>query len=131
MKKISGKLIALPPAILAVAGLTGFRETPRTKTDSHPNILLIMVDQMQTPPEGYAPNEGAVQDMKEILGFRNLSPGNTYSHYFQGLMRLRQNAVILKKHYTASAASVPSRSCIMTGQYPTVTGVERTDGLFK
>ncbi|MEI7983592.1 MAG: sulfatase-like hydrolase/transferase, partial [Bacteroidota bacterium] len=44
---------------------------------------------------------------------------------------MRQNAVVLKKHYTASAASVPSRSCIMTGQYPTETGVTQTDGLFK
>jgi arylsulfatase A-like enzyme len=90
-----------------------------------------MVDQMRTPPEGYGPNEGAVQDLKEILGFRPLTPDNTYTQYFQGLMRLRQNSVVMKKHYTASAASVPSRSTIMTGQYATVTGVTQTDGLFK
>ena len=131
MKKISGKLISLPPALLAVAALTGFRDTPPARIATHPNILLIMVDQMQTPPEGYGADEGAVQELKEILGFRPLSAGNSYTRFFPGLLRLRQNAVVMKKHYTASAASVPSRSCIMTGQYSSVTGVDQTDGLFK
>lgn len=131
MKKNLEKFISIPPVILAAASLSGFSDTPPAKTDTHPNILLIMVDQMQTPPEGYGPNEGAVQGLKEILGFRPISPGNTYTQYFEGLMRLRQNSVVMKKHYTASAASVPSRSAIMTGQYSTVTGVEHTDGLFK
>ena len=131
MKKISGKFITLPPTLLAVAALTGFREIPPARIETHPNILLIMVDQMQTPPEGYGPNQGAVQNLKEIMGFRPLSSGNSYTQFFPGMIRLRQNAVVLKKHYTASAASVPSRSCIMTGQYSPVTGVEHTDGLFK
>ena len=131
MKKISGRYFSLPPVILAVAGLTGFKDTTPARHNQHPNILLIMVDQMQTPPEGYKAGEGAVQDLKEILGFKPLSDGNSYSRFFPGLLRLRQNAVILKKHYTASSASVPSRSCIMTGQYSTVTGVTQTDGLFK
>lgn len=121
----------LPPSMLAVAALSGFRDTPPPRGDTHPNILLIMVDQMQTPPEGYTSEQGAVQDLKEILGFRQLTPGNSYTGYFSGLMRLRQNAVVCKKHYTASAASVPSQSCIMTGQYPDITGVTQTDGLFK
>jgi arylsulfatase A-like enzyme len=124
-------LLTLPPSLLAVAGLTGFKEIPPSKPQSHPNILLIMVDQMQTPPEGYGSNEGAAQGIKEVLGFRPISQGNTFTQYFQGFMRLRQNAVVMKKHYTASAASVPSRCCIMTGEYPTVTGVTQTDGLFK
>ncbi len=131
MKKIPRKYISLPPTLLAVAAFTGFREIPPARNPAHPNILLIMVDQMQTPPEGYGSNEGAVRDLKEIVGFRQLSPGNAYTKFFPGLLRLRQNAVILKEHYTASAASVPSRSCIMTGQYPMVTGVTQTDGLFK
>lgn len=131
MKKIPSQFISLPPTLLAVAALTGFREIPPARNTDHPNILLIMVDQMQTPPEGYGSKEGAVQDLKEILGFRPVSSGNTYQQFFPGFLRLQQNAVVLKKHYTASAASVPSRSCIMTGQYPTVTGVTQTDGLFK
>lgn len=124
-------LRSLPPSLLAVTTLTSYGGNPKSRTENHPNILLIMVDQMQTPPEGYGPLEGAVPELKEILGFRSLTPGNTYTQYFPGLMRLRQNSVILKKHYTASAASVPSRCCIMTGQFPNITGVEQTDGLFK
>jgi len=131
MKKIPGKYLGLPSAVLAVAGLTGFRETPPAKPPEHPNILLIMVDQMQTPPVGYGPTEGAVQELKDILSFRKVAAGNSYSQFFPGLLRLQKNAVVLKKHYTASAASVPSRCCIMTGEYPTVTGVTQTDGLFK
>lgn len=124
-------MISLTPALFAAGAISGFCEMPPTKTETHPNILLIMVDQMQTPPEGYGPNEGAVQDLKEILGFRPLSQKNAYTQFFPGLMRLRQNAVVMKKHYTASAASVPSRSCILTGQYQTTTGLNQTDGLFK
>lgn len=114
-------------------GIVGFGTGPGCSSDSQgkPNILLIMVDQMQTPPEGYGRDEGAAQGLKEVLGFRTLSSGNTYSKYFPGLLRLRQNAVVMRKHYTASAACVPSRTCIMTGQYPSVTGVDQTDGAYK
>jgi arylsulfatase A-like enzyme len=131
MKTYLGKISNISPALLALTALNGFSQSPQPQTDTHPNILLIMVDQMRTPPEGYGANEGAAQGLKEILGFRPISPGNTYTQYFDGMMRLRQNAVVLKKHYTASSASVPSRSCIMTGQYPCETGVTQTDGLFK
>ena len=132
MKRIPCQaILSLPPSLLALTTLTSFSDLPKQKTDSRPNILLIMVDQMQTPPAGYGPMEGAVQDLKEVIGFMPATPGNTYSEYFPGLMRLRQNSVVLKRHYTASAASVPSRCCIMTGQYPGLTGVTQTDGLFK
>jgi len=122
---------SLPTTLLAATGLSGFSQISQTPSGVHPNILLIMVDQMQTPPEGYDSTQGAAQGLKEILGFRSLSPGNPYTQYFQGMMRLRQNSVVLKKNYTASSASVPSRCCIMTGQYPDCTGVTQTDGLFK
>ena len=98
MKRIPGKFLGLPPALLAIAGLTGFSDKSPSMTIAHPNILLIMVDQIQTPPEGYGPNEGAVQELKEIMGFRPLSSGNSYTQFFPGMIRLRQNAVVLKKH---------------------------------
>ncbi|MBP1701979.1 MAG: type phosphodiesterase / nucleotide pyrophosphatase family protein [Chloroflexi bacterium] len=95
---------------------------------SHPNILLLLVDQQRIPP-AYGPDEGEAQGLKEILGFRPISPDNPFIQFFPGYLRLRQNAVVLRTHYTASAACVPSRTCIMTGSYS--TGVEQTDGGFK
>jgi len=123
---------AMLSGIVGISTLTGCdSDGDDNNSKSPPNILLIMVDQMQTPPEGYNPDEGPAEGLKEILGFRALSSDNPYTRFFPGLLRLRQNAVVLRKHYTASAACVPSRTCIMTGQYPSVTGVDQTDGIFK
>ena len=122
---------AMLTGVVGLGTFTGCSSDDDNNEKSHPNILLIMVDQMQTPPEGYEPDEGPAQGLKEILGFRKLSPDNPYARFFPGLLRLRQNAVVMRKHYTASSACVPSRTCIMTGQYPCVTGVTQTDGLFK
>lgn len=133
MKKISRReFISATAKVLAVAPFAGTlgMHSPDFH-GSRPNFLLILVDQMQTPPEGYSADEGAVQDLKEILGFRPLSPGNQYARYFPGLLRLRQNSVVMRKHYTASAACVPSRTCIMTGQYASETAADQTDGMFK
>jgi len=138
MKELTRReFISTPPKILAVAALTGAIgsipgcSSSDSNNRTNPNVLLLMVDQMQTPPEGYRPDEGAAQGLKEILGFRPLSANNSFAQFFPGLLRLRQNAVVLRKHYTASAACVPSRTCIMTGQYPAVTGVDQTDGIYK
>lgn len=99
---------------------------------SHPNILLLMVDQQHMPPPGYGPDEGLVQGLKEILGFqKTISPDNPFTQCFPGFLRLRQNAVVMRTHYTVSSACTPSRTSIMTGQYPNVTGVYATDGMFK
>ncbi len=121
----SAKILASAPLAGAMGTLHGCsRKVP-------PNILVLMVDQMQTPPEGYGDDEGAAPGLKEILGFRPLSSENEYAKYFEGLLRLRQNAVVMRKHYTASAACVPSRASIMTGLYPNQTGVTQTDGNYK
>ncbi len=121
----TAKALAAAPLAGAVGTLSG------CSNKSRPNILVLMVDQMQTPPEGYGDDEGAVRGLKEILGFRPLSPDNAYTQYFKGFLRLRQNAVVMRKHHTASAACVPSRASIMTGQYPSRTGVTQTDGNYK
>jgi len=97
-------------------------------TQSHPNMLLLMVDQQRMPP-AYGPDQGEAPGLKEILGFQEISAGNPFTQFFPGYLRLRQNAVVLRTHYTASAACVPSRTCIMTGSYR--TGVDETDGMFK
>jgi arylsulfatase A-like enzyme len=131
MKKMTRReFIKTPPKILAAAALGSAAGAIPAQSDS-PNVLLIMVDQMQTPPEGYGADEGAAQGMKEIFGFRSLSPDNEFTRFFPGLLRLRQNAVVMRRHHTAAAACVPSRTSILTGQYPSVTGVDQTDGLFK
>jgi len=133
MKKVTRRnFISTTTKILVGAPLAGALGTLSGCTNKgRPNILVLMVDQMQTPPEGYGDNEGAIPGLKEIFGFRPLSDDNEYTRFFPGLMRLRKNAVVMRKHYTSSAACVPSRASIMTGLYPCQTGVTQTDGLFK
>ena len=104
-------------------------EGEQSSPQSRPNILFLMMDQLHTPPQGYAEGEGVLTGIKEILGFQQLSAGNHYEKFFKGFMRLRRNAVVLRTHYTAAAACTPSRACIMTGQYN--TGVNYTPGLFR
>jgi arylsulfatase A-like enzyme len=97
-----------------------------------PNILLITCDQFQFPRFAYGPEHGFHQDLKEVLGFQKLRPGNTYEQYFPGLKMLRDGpTVVLRNHTIASSACTPSRAVIYTGQYGTKTGVTQTDGLFK
>lgn len=97
-----------------------------------PNILLIVVDEMRQVPPGYGPNEGEAPGLKEILGFaQRLSPDNPFVDFFPGLLRLRKNSVVLRQHYTASAACSPSRTTFLTGQYPTLHGVTQVNGSFK
>jgi arylsulfatase A-like enzyme len=132
------EFLSIPPKALAAAllsGSVGLGTGPGCSggdgniEPSHPNILLLMVDQQQIPPQGYGPEEGVVRGLKEIFGFEQLSPDNSFTKFFPAFLRLRQNGVVLRTHYTASSACVPSRACIMTGQY--TTGVDQTTGLFK
>lgn len=97
-----------------------------------PNILFMLVDQMRLPPTGYGPDEGEVKDVKELLGFApTISPTNQYASKFEFFNRLRKNAVVLRKHYIAAAACAPSRTTMMTGQYPSLHGVDQVNGIFK
>ncbi len=97
-----------------------------------PNILLVLVDEMRQPPLGYAPDEGELQPIKEILRFEtDLTPSNPFSRFFPGFLRLRKNGVVLRNHYTAAAACAPSRTTFLTGQYPSLHGVTQVNGTFK
>ncbi len=96
-----------------------------------PNILLITCDQYRFPRFSYGENGGFYQDLKEVLGFQEIGADNQYAQYFPGIMKLRQNAVVLRNHTIAASACTPSRAVIYTGQYGTRTGVTQTDGLFK
>lgn len=96
-----------------------------------PNILLVLSDEFSLPPK-YPDGTGMAPGLREIIGFeQNLSPNNPFSRLFPGFLRLRENAVAFRTHYTASAACVPSRASMMTGQYPTVHKTSQTTGFFK
>lgn len=97
-----------------------------------PNILMIMVDQMRFPRFGYGEDHGFVDPLKRILGFQDSAhDSNEFRQFFPGFSALTNNAVVLNNHKTASAACVPSRTVLFTGQYGTRTGSVQTDGIFK
>lgn len=97
-----------------------------------PNILLMMCDQLRLTPPGYPAGEGELPSLREILSFANtLTPDNPFRDLFQGFTRLRRHAVVARSHYIASAACAPSRTSMMTGQYPSLHGVTQVDGTFK
>jgi arylsulfatase A-like enzyme len=96
-----------------------------------PNFLLVLSDEFGLPPK-YPDGAGMPAGLREILGFEaDLAPDNPFVSLFPGFTRLRRNAVAFRSHYVASAACVPSRATMLTGQYPTVHGVSQTTGFFK
>jgi arylsulfatase A-like enzyme len=100
--------------------------------DTRPNILLITCDQYRFPRFSYGPDGGFDEPLKQILGFQGtVDDSNPYAKFFPGLLKLRDNAVVLRNHTIAASACTPSRAVIYTGQYGTRTGVTQTDGLFK
>ncbi|HEX6374119.1 MAG TPA: sulfatase-like hydrolase/transferase [Allosphingosinicella sp.] len=100
--------------------------------DKRPNILLITCDQYRFPRFSYGPDGGFDEPLKQILGFQGeVDASNPYAKFFPGLLKLRENAVVLRNHTIAASACTPSRAVIYTGQYGTKTGVTQTDGLFK
>lgn len=124
--------LALGPAILSgcVTTTGQLAPVPNQAGGRPPNILLVLVDEYRRSPD-YPDGTGAAQGLRELLNFDPLTPNNPFVQYFPGFMRLRQNSVVLRTHYIASAACVPSRATMLTGQYPTVHGVSQTTGFFK
>ena len=103
---------------------------PNNKT-KHPNILLILVDQLRYPRFSYD-DKGLDPSIKDILSFVNaLDDDNPYLKNFPGFVKLREHATVLTNHNIAESACIPSRGSIMTGQYGPRTGITQTDGLFK
>lgn len=97
----------------------------------HPNILLVMVDQLRYPRYSYG-DKGLKNGIKDILSFVNeLDDDNPYLKNFPGFIKLREYSTVLTNHTIAESACIPSRASIMTGQYGPRTGVTQTDGLFK
>ncbi len=79
-----------------------------------PNFLIIMVDELRYPP---------VYESPELRAWvREHTPAQN---------ALRRNGIELHRHYISSAACVPSRASIFTGQYPSLHGVSQTTGAAK
>jgi choline-sulfatase len=87
---------------------------PRGKLKQRPNFLYIMADQYRFP----VPYES-----EELAEFR--------AQYLTVEQFLRQNGLEFTNHYIMSAACVPSRASIFTGQYPSLHGVSQTTGIAK
>lgn len=78
------------------------------------NFLIITTDEERYPP--------AYED-ETIRQYRQ--------EYLHGLAALRENSLEMHRHYAASTACSPSRTCIYTGQYPSLHGVTQTSGMAK
>ena len=79
-----------------------------------PNILLIMTDEERYPP----PYEEA-----SVAEFRRTQ--------MPSRERIRDGGLEFHRHYAGSVACVPSRATLFTGQYPSLHGVSKTDGIAK
>ena len=110
----------LGPAAAAQAAQSG-REAPagppfqpRGPLRQRPNILLILADEYRYP---------VAYESAELQDFR--------ARYLTAEESLREDGLEFANHYVMSAACVPSRSSIFTGQYPSLHGVSQTTGAAK
>jgi choline-sulfatase len=87
---------------------------PEHRQRRRPNFLIILCDEMRFPP---VYESDATREFRErYLQFQNM---------------LLANGLDFQRHYTASAACVPARTCILTGHYPSLHGVSQTTGAAK
>lgn len=75
------------------------------------NFLIILCDQMRFP---------TVYESDTLKAFRR--------EHLKTQDLLRTNGMEFTRHYAASAACAPSRTCILTGHYPSLHGVSQTYG---
>ena len=83
-------------------------------SSERPDIVVILTDEERAAPS---------YESSEIEQWRH---DNLTGHRW-----FTDHGVDFRRHYVASLACVPSRPCILTGQYPDVHGVSQTDGLGK
>ena len=86
-------------------------EKPGPLRGKRPNFLIILCDQMRFPTAYESEDLKAFRD--ELLPTQNL---------------LRENGVEFTRHYAASSACSPSRTCLLTGHYPSLHAVSQTYG---
>jgi choline-sulfatase len=102
------------PRASEAAALSSQPFQPRGKLTQQPNFLYIMADEYRFPVPYESP---------ELAEFR--AQNLTAEQFF------RQNGLEFTNHYIMSAACVPSRASIFTGQYPSLHGVSQTTGAAK
>ena len=79
-----------------------------------PNILLIMTDEERYPPP---------YEVDSVQTFRRAQLTARES--------IRSRGMEFHRHYAGSTACTPSRATLFTGQYPSLHGVNSTDGTAK
>ncbi|MGQ9367935.1 sulfatase-like hydrolase/transferase [Azospirillum sp. ST 5-10] len=94
--------------------LPGIARPAQARTNAHPNILFIMVDEQRAP----MPYESAA-----LGSFRNT--------YLTTQRDLALGGASFQRHYAGSIACVPGRATLYTGHYPSLHGVSQTDGAAK
>ncbi len=83
-------------------------------TSKRPNIMIFMVDE-ERYPVSYETEETRLWRKKN----------------FKALDWFQNHGMVFNNHYAGSAACVPSRATIFTGQYPSLHGVTQTTGAAK
>jgi choline-sulfatase len=103
---------ASPPAEATEAPGPSFRS--RGNGGNRPNILLILCDEYRFP---------VAYESSQLQQFR--------SQYLTAEESLREHGLEFTNHYIMTAACVPSRTSIFTGQYPSLHGNTQTPGAAK
>jgi choline-sulfatase len=96
----------------AAASTWPFR--PRGGLSQRPNLLLILCDEYRVP---------VAYESSELRQFR--------ATHLTAEESLRDNGLEFTSHYIMTSACVPSRTSILTGQYPSLHGDSQTPGAAK
>ena len=99
----------VPGAASAVSDATLAQQGGR-----RPNILIMMTDEQRYPTS---------YESAALAQFR--------ATYLKTQQTLAQTGVTFNRHHVMSVACVPSRTSMLTGQYPSLHGVSQTDGAAK
>lgn len=84
------------------------------KAGKRPNIMVFMVDEERFPVS---------YESEQVKAWRKAE--------FKALNWFQNHGLEFNNHYAGSAACVPSRATIFTGQYPSLHGVTQTTGTAK
>ena len=104
----------LSPERAGAAAVSPLPFKPRGKLRRRPNILLVLSDEYRYP---------VVYESSQLQEFR--------SNYLTAEESLRDHGLEFNNHYIMTAACVPSRTSIFTGQYPSLHGNSQTPGAAK